>query len=189
YRTGGASRMSSRSSRFRDAAVFAALAALIAPAPAARADSIDPSIPRVLPVGAPRGAAPSDRIDAARTGRARTKLPHPLIEVWRRNITRGIEVLPVVDAEDNILIALPTPVPEVLKLGPDGKEVWRTRVGGAPPAVAPVLTTDGTLVVITNSGQAWGIAPNGAVRFTTPLGVRGRDIEASPLALGDGGLL
>jgi len=169
--------------------VIAALAALLAAGSAARADTIDPTIPRALPVGAPRGAAPSDRIDAARTGRARTKLPHPVVELWRRNITRGIDLLPVVDAEDNILIAVTTPVPEVLKLGPDGKEVWRARVGGAPPAVPPVLLSDGTLVVITNNGQAWGIAPSGAVRFTTPLGVRGRDIEASPLALGDGGLL
>src|SRR5262249_13271452 len=98
--------MWSRSSRFRDAAVFAALAARRAAGGAERADSIDPSVPRVLAVGAPRGAAPSDRIDAARTGRSRTKLPHPLIELWRRNITRGIDLLPVVDAEDNILIAV-----------------------------------------------------------------------------------
>jgi outer membrane protein assembly factor BamB len=164
-----------------------ALGAALPTGSIALADVIDPSLPRAVVVGAPRGAAPSERIDTARTGRARTRLPHPPIELWRRHICGGIEHLPVVDAEDNILIALSSP--ELIKLGPDGKEVWRARLGAASPVAPPVLTSDGTAVVITAAGQAWGVAPNGAVRFTTALGVRGRDIETAPLPLRDGGLV
>src|SRR5262249_47770428 len=98
-----------------------------------------------------------------------------------------VELSPVVDGEDNILVSLT--VPEVMKLGPDGKEIFRVRVGTAAPVVPPVITSDGTVVIVTSAGQAWGLAPGGAVRFTTALGVRGRDIEATPLALLDGGLV
>lgn len=169
-------------------ALLALAAALALPMGSlARADTIDPSLPRVVVVGAPRGAAPSERIDAARTGRTRTRLPQQPIELWRRHITGGIELLPLVDTEDNILIALT--VPEAIKLGPDGKEIWRVRLGAASPVVPPVLTSDGTMVVLTAAGLAWGISPNGAVRFTTLLGVRGRDIETTPLPLNDGGLV
>lgn len=167
-------------------ALLGALASL-APGSAARADAIDPTMPRVLVVGPPQGDAPSERLDAARTGRARTRLPFPLVEVWRRHLNGGIEQPPVIDAQDSILAALT--VPEVVKLAPDGKEIWRTRLGNAAPVVPPVLTSDGTLVTITSAGIAWGLSPTGAVRFSTPLGVRGRDVDVSPLALGDGGLV
>lgn len=155
--------------------------------PDADADAIDPLLPRVVMRGAPRGAAPSERLDGQRTGRARGRLPSAPVELWRRHVTSGIELPPLVDANDNILLALATP--EVLKLGPDGKEIWRARLGSSPAAAAPVLTNDGTLVVVTAAGQAWGLAPNGAVRFVTGLGVRGRDIDAAPLALAGGGVL
>jgi hypothetical protein len=164
-----------------------AIAAVLPAGSIALADSIDPSFPRTVVVGAPRGAAPSERIDARRSGQTRTRLPYPPVELWRRHITGGTEFAPLVDAEDNILVALT--VPEAIKLGPDGKEIWRVRLGTAAPVVPPALTSDGTLIVITGAGQAFGIAPNGAVRFTTQLGVRGRDIEATPLALNDGGLV
>ncbi|MFO0756218.1 MAG: hypothetical protein U0359_06985 [Byssovorax sp.] len=144
-------------------------------------------MPRVLPVGAPRGEAPSERLDGQRTGRTRSRLPFPVVEVWRRHLTGGIEQPPVVDAEGNIWSVLT--VPEAIKLGPDGKELWRARLGNAAAVVPPVLTSDGTLLVITSAGIAWGIAPSGAVRFSTPLGVRGRDMDVAPLALGDGGAL
>jgi hypothetical protein len=165
--------------------LFAAALALL-PAPA-RADALDPTMPRVLVVGPPRGDAPSERLDAQRTGRTRTRLPFPLVEVWRRHLTGGIEQPPVIDAQDNILAALT--VPEVVKLAPDGKELWRARLGNAAPVVPPALTSDGTLVAVTSAGLAWGLSPSGSVRFTTPLGVRGRDVDVAPLALRDGGLV
>jgi len=163
-----------------------ALAATLPAGSLALADAIDPASPRTLVVGAPRGAAPSERIDGQRTGQTKTALPTPPVELWRRHLSGGIEHLPVIDGQGNIAVALT--IPEVISLGPDGKEAWRVRTGTAAPVAAPVITSDGTIVVITSAGQAWGISPRGDVRFTTALGVRGRDVDATPLALADGGV-
>src|SRR5579871_4959025 len=100
----------------------------------ARGDTIDLSMPRTVVVGAPRGAAPSERMDAARTGRARTRLPSTPIEIWRRHVSGNIDVPPVVDAGDGIVVALT--IPEIIKLGPDARELWRARLGNAS-ALAP----------------------------------------------------
>jgi hypothetical protein len=153
----------------------------------ALADSVDPSMPRKLVVGAPRGYAPSERIDAHRLGRTTSALPFPPAEKWQRRLSSGLEVAPIVDAQENIICSLT--VPEVVKLGPDGREIWRVRVGAAAALASPVITSDGTIVVLTAAGTAYGITPLGVVRYATPLGVRGRDLDASPLALADGGLV
>ena len=165
----------------------AAAAALPAVTTLALADAIDTSRPRTIVVGAPRGFAPSERLDARRTGRSSGRLPFPPREAWRRHISGGLEAPPVVDARGNLLLALT--VPEVVKLGPDGKEAWRVRIGANAPLAPPVLTSDGTLALVSSAGVAWGLTPSGSVRFAAPLGVRGRDADVTPLALDDGGLV
>src|SRR5688572_12358562 len=119
--------MSSRSKRYRNVAIAAFALAISAGVSLALADAIDPSMPRTVVVGSPRGFAPSERLDGQRSGRTTTALPFPPVELWRRHISGGIEVAPLVDAKGNIL--LPLTVPEVMKLGPDGKEIWRARLG------------------------------------------------------------
>ena len=97
-------------------AVFAlALAGLAVAAPTApaRGDTLDLSLPRAVVVGAPRGAAPSERIDPARTGGARTRLPSSPVELWRRHVDGNIDVSPLVDASDNVIVALT--IPEIIK--------------------------------------------------------------------------
>jgi outer membrane protein assembly factor BamB len=143
-------------------------------------------MPRTVVVGAPRGFAPSERIDPRRTGRTQTRLPFPAVEVWRRQISGGIELAPLVDTQGNVIIA--QTIAEIIKLSPDGREIWRARTGTGAPTATPVLTSDGTLVVVTAAGQAWGLTPSGATRFTVSLGVR-RDADTTPLALDDGGIL
>jgi hypothetical protein len=178
----------SRPSKRRLSLALVGLAALVPfAASLAFADAVDPSMPRSIVVGSPRGFAPSERLDSHRTGRSSTRLPYPPVEVWRRHISGGIEVAPLIDPHGGIL--LPLTVPEVLKLGPDGKELWRARLGTAAPLAPPVLTSDGTLALITSAGQAFGITPSGAIRFAVPLGIRGRDADTAPLALDDGGLV
>ena len=176
-----------RGTHVTTAAAVAAAAALPAVATLALADAIDTSRPRTIVVGAPRGFAPSERLDGRRTGRARTRLPFPPREGWRRHISGGVESPPVVDAQGSVLIALT--VPEVVKLGPDGKEAWRVRIGANAPLAPAVLTSDGTLALVSSAGIAWGLTPSGAVRYATPLGIRGRDADLAPLALDDGGLV
>lgn len=164
-----------------------ALAAASSPAPSARADAVDPSMPCTLLVGAPRGAAPSERLDAQRSGRSRTLFPAAPLHRWEHHLTSGIELSPVVDERGNILVAGTTP--DVIKLDPEGKELWRVRFGASAAVVPPVLTSDGTLVIITASGQAVGITPSGSLRFVSALGIRGRDADTPPLALDDGGVI
>ncbi len=163
-----------------------ALAATL-PSATARGDKIDLSMPRTVVVGAPRGAAPSERLDGARTGRARTRLPGSPVELWRRHVSGNIDVSPVVDAADGVIVALT--IPEIVKLGPDARELWRARLGNASALAPPILLSDGTVAVVNGAGVAWGFTPGGALRFSTPLGVPRRDADTAPLALPDGGFL
>ena len=69
-------------------------------------------------------------------------------------------ISPVVDAQNNILV--PLTVPEVMKLGPDGKAIWRVRLGTAAAVIPPVLNL---------LAQAFGFAgaPNIGTVTHTPL--------------------
>jgi hypothetical protein len=172
----------------RAAVLVAAAAAATLPAAApARGDVLDLSMPRTVVVGAPRGAAPSERFDPRRTGRARSRLPTTPVELWRRHVSGNIDLPPVVDDAGNIVVALT--IPEIIKLAPDARELWRARLGNSAPLAPPTLLSDGTVAVVTASGVAWGFSQRGAVRFSTPLGIPRRDADTAPLALQDGGLL
>lgn len=164
---------------------LAAVIALAAAAPA-RADVIDTTMPRTVAVGAPRGVAPSERIDPRRTGRTRTALPTRAVEVWRRHVNGNIEVPPVVDEAGDVIVALG--ISELVKLGGDAREKWRARLV-ATAAASPAILADGTIVVLTSAGVAQGFTPGGALRFATPLGIARRDTDTIPLALSNGGML
>lgn len=172
-------------SAFASLLAATALPALIGSA--ARADSIDTSMPKSIVVGAPLGFAPSERIDGQRSGRlpASALLPDRPNERWRKHVSGGLEVPPLIDAEGNIYLLLT--IPEVVKLSPAGKEIFRTRLGQSAPLAPGTLTSDGTLIVITSTGQAIGISKEGSLRFNTPLGIRGRDADLAPLARTAGG--
>ncbi len=155
---------------------------------AARAQLLDPSMPREVALGAPPGYAPMDRLDPKRSGVSRAQLPQVLNEVWRRHVSGGIGVPPLVDETGAIYVALTTP--EIIKLGPDSREQWRVRIGSSAAAAPITFLADGTLVAITRAGQAFGVTHGGALRFVTWLGVSGRDVELAPapLALSNGGV-
>lgn len=168
-------------------ASLAALGLAITAAWPARADNVDPTMPRTVVAGAPRGAAPSERLDPRRTGRARTRLPASMVEVWRRHVSGTIEVPPLVDDAGNIILALGSG--DLVKLAPDARELWRARHGQGAPLAPPLLLSDGTIAAVTLSGSAWGLSPSGTQRFSTPLGIARRDVDTIPVALSDGGLL
>lgn len=188
--------MLSASKSFRNAAaaatkvlLFAGALGLFALATTfAAADAIDPTLPRTIVVGPPRGFAPAERVDARRTGRTPSALPSAPVELWRRNLSGGLGVAPVVDANGEVIAALTTP--EVVRLSSDGRELWRTRIGISPAFAPPVLTSDGTVVMLTAAGSAVALRPTGAVRYAVPLGLRAaRDSDATALALDQGGLV
>lgn len=153
----------------------------------ARADGFDASMPRTVIVGAPRGPAPSERVDARRSGHSTSRLPVPAVEKWRRHLGGNIDVPPVVDETGRVWTALT--IPEVVAVGADGKESLRVRIGTASAVAPPVLTSDGTVVVVTTNGAAIGISRDGRIKFATPLGLRGRDLDVAPLARSDGSVV
>src|SRR4051812_33231817 len=117
--------MWSRSKPFRSALLLAlGLGAAAAPA---RAEVLDPSMPRVIVVGPPHGLAPSDRLDVRRSGRSQTRLPAAPTEVWRRHVGK-LDVSPIIDGAGNVYVAT-SGIGEIVKIGPDSKELWRVRTG------------------------------------------------------------
>lgn len=161
----------------------------------ALADALDPSVPHTVTVGAPKGAAPSERVDAQRTGRSKTKLPSKPKEVWKKTLPSGTSFAPLVDGQGSLTFALTTSL--VVRWSSEGKEQWRVQLPAAASsavtvAAPPVLLSGGTIAVMTSLGELVGISPSGSIRYTTALGVSTsagvRDGGVAPLALDDGGL-
>ncbi|MSP25000.1 MAG: hypothetical protein EXR75_07520 [Myxococcales bacterium] len=161
------------------------------PIPVASASLTD--APRSEVVGAPRGYAPRDRIDAGRTGRTTTELPTPLARWrWQRELTAGLELPPVVDAEGAVSAWLVTG--EVVRVDREGKISWRRRTTCSPGGVAPVLTSDGSVALVCADGSIERIDRAGALRpaapldRAAPLGATALRVTATPLGRDDGGL-
>lgn len=161
----------------------------------ALADALDPNVPHTVTVGAPRGAAPAERVDAQRTGRSKTKLPSRPKEVWRKTLPSGTLFAPLIDGQGTFTFALTTSL--VVRWSSEGKEQWRVQLPAAASsavtvAAPPVLLSGGTVAVVTSLGELVGISPSGSIRYTTALGVSTssgvRDGGVAPLALDDGGL-
>jgi outer membrane protein assembly factor BamB len=161
----------------------------------ALADALDPNVPHIVVVGAPKGAAPAERVDAERSGRSKTKLPARPKEVWKKTLPSGTSFAPLVDGQGTFTFALTTSL--VVRWSSEGKEQWRVQLPAAAAsavtvAAPPVLLSGGTIAVITSLGELVGISPSGSIRYTTPLGVSTsggvRDGGVAPLALDDGGL-
>ncbi|MBE7481227.1 MAG: PQQ-like beta-propeller repeat protein [Polyangiaceae bacterium] len=153
----------------------------------ARAERIDPTFPVRRVVGAPAGAQPMARVDAARTGRARHSLPAAPRVLWRARVTSGLDLPLAVDGRGHVVAA--SPMSLLVELDAQGKLVWSSKTGNAVPVQGPIITTNGTRVVLTSSGELWGVGPSGTLRLrrTLPTGsVRG---AAPPLATRDGGLV
>ncbi len=148
------------------------------------ADSFDPGTPTTVVVGKPRGHAVTDRLDPSRQGQSRTRFPSQPEELWRRELTGGLDLPPVIAAEGDVVAALATP--DLVRIDADGRQVWRTRLGTAAAVVAPVLTSDGSTFVVAGDGTAWSVSAGGTIRFSTELAIRTKKAVASPLALDNG---
>ena len=161
---------------------------LIASTRAAQAQH-DPALPVHIVVGPPAGAQPMARVDPSRTART-GELPSRPRELWNRGVRGGIEQVPAVDDRGNIVIA--TSTGELAQLGADGAEQWRTRLyipgskEQSASTIAPVLLSDGTRMVLTALGDAWGLTSAGGRNFTENLVGVGRDSRVAALPRDDG---
>jgi hypothetical protein len=172
------------------AGFFAALGvagALVAAS--AVAQRFDPRTPQTFVVGAPGGAAPMQRVDPGRTGRAKSALPQgPPRRHWGRTVgtVGGLEHAPLVGPNGEIVVV--TSRGEAVWLDAAGAELARVSLGavGVSP---PALTADGTLVVVTAAGQAVGAVRAGVRYHTTLGGERAVGGRIAPLPLDDGGVV
>ncbi|MFO0569976.1 MAG: hypothetical protein U0263_30295 [Polyangiaceae bacterium] len=151
----------------------------------ARAERVDPTLPTRRVVGAPAGQSPMFRGDSARTGRTRQPLPSEPVVLWRARVTGGLDLPLVVDGRGHTIAA--SPMSQLVELDDKGKLSFSVKTGSSPPVQGPVLTTDGTRIVLTAVGELWGLTPNGAVRFRRTLPQSSALGGAQPLATRDGG--
>jgi hypothetical protein len=153
----------------------------------AAADGIDPSTPTAVVLGTPPGVAISDRLGPSRLGRSDSALPESATEVWRRELAGGLELAPVIDSKGSLTAALVSP--DVVRIGRDGQQMWRTRLGSSAPVVSPVTTSDASVAVVCGDGTLWSVSSSGTVRFKTNLKMSTRQARATPLPRDDGSVV
>jgi hypothetical protein len=142
--------------------------------------------PTTLIVGPPRGPCPEDRVDAMRSGRARTALPTGTLRIdWHHAVGQEVDHAPLV-TEDGDVVVLGARG-DAVTLDKEGGERHRVSVGIGTTGPGAVLS-DGTVALINGAGEVVGIR-GGAVRFRTRVGERGATVRAAPLALEDGGVV
>ena len=124
----------------RWALVLAATSAAVLPLVSfALADALDPNVPHTVVVGRPKGAAPAERVDAARSGRSKTKLPSQPKESWKRTLPSGTAYAPLVDGQGNLTFALTTSL------------VVRWSSAAPNPSFRPVRTARPSMITTTPS--------------------------------------
>ncbi|MBW2456771.1 MAG: PQQ-binding-like beta-propeller repeat protein [Deltaproteobacteria bacterium] len=165
--------------------VVAAASAVASFAVAERAHTVKPA---TIVVGMPPGFAPTHRLDPGRKGQAVSALPSAPRQLWERPLAGGLEQPPLVDAKGGLIAALTTPDLVCLDAA-DGRQLWRTRTGSEPAVVPPVITSDGSIAVVSEDGTLWLVSAGGRVRFGAGLGLRTKKAQATPLARDDGSLV
>ena len=180
--------MSNRSERRWIAGVCAtALSCAAALGVARGSEKLDPTVPQRWVVGAPKGAAPMNRLDPERTGRAGDALPRAPRVAWRARIQGGIAHPVAVDESGAVIVS--SSIATLSQVSADGKPAWTARTGSSPAVTSPVLLSDGTRTVLTQNGELLGFDRSGKPRFSVPLPVGPASVVADPLPQADGGLV
>jgi hypothetical protein len=149
------------------------------------AQTLDVERPLTLVVGEPARGARADRVDAARTGFARSSLPTSGLHTeWKTPVGAVIEHAPLVDARGATYVIGTRG--EVISLGRDGAERWRVSTNAMQPGPGALLSDD-TLVFVDAAGEAVAVR-EGVVRWRSRFGPPGV-AKAGPLPLTDGGVV
>lgn len=172
------------------ALAFGGVLAAAAVLPLGRADGqrFDPRRPATLVVGEPRGASPTLRVDALRTGFVRGALPEgPLRSAWQTKTVAPLEQPVLAGADDELTAVASTG--DVAFVDPHGREVFRGGPRGIRTDGAATRTSDGTVVFVTSRGEVVGVRRGHAEpAFLTALGA-GQAPRSAPVPLPDGGVV
>lgn len=164
------------------------LGGLIAAAAWARAQPLDPTLPHQRVLGVPPAPAAMMRLDPRRTGRTRDPLPMAPRVLWRARAQGGIGH--AVRVDDSGAIVISSSIAQVVQIDPHGRPAWTVRTGGGAPLTSPVITSNGTRVILVPGPQLLGIDPRGHVLFkrALPGPARSPSSVSALLPLQSGGL-
>lgn len=153
----------------------------------ALAQDVDARRGKTIVVGAPAAGARSDRVDAARTGLARSRLPAARLRKRWPATSAGatIDRAPLVDGEGDVFVVGTRG--EVVVFAPDGAERWRASTAAVQPGPA-VLLADESIAFVGGSGEAVDVKA-GSVRWRTRFGRADATRLGAPIALDDGGVV
>jgi outer membrane protein assembly factor BamB len=131
-----------------------AFALLIGPASYAR----DVDRVQSFVVGPSRGLANCEWLDAGNTSRAQMSFPRAPEVSFRIRVPGGIGQAPASDDAGNLIVVHGEP--RVSKLDDQGRTLWTERIGSEAMS-APVLISDGSILLLTHDGEALLLAPSG----------------------------
>lgn len=158
------------------ASVFGALSAW--------AEPVDPSIAVRSVVGSVGAPGAMDGLDGARDNLTRLTLPRHARVVWRARLDGHIPHGVAVDRDGDVIVA--HAATRLTTIDKNGAVLGSARLGNDEPMGGPVITSDGTRVVVTSSA-VWGVRRDGTPRFRVPFAAT-RNTPA-PLATEDGSIV
>lgn len=148
----------------------------------------DPRRPATLVVGEPRGASPTIRVDARRTGFVRGALPEgPLRLTWQTKTIAPLEQPVLAGAADELVVVASTG--DVAFVDPRGHEVFRGGPRGLRTDGAATQLSDGTVVFVAGRGEVVGVRRDRVEPvFVTAIGAN-QAPRSAPVPLSDGGVV
>jgi len=126
-----------------------------------------------------------DGIDSTHTGRSRVLLPVDPVVRKQVRLTADLRNAAAVDESGRVVAATTDGAARDLD---ENRVHWEVELP-APPALAPVITSDGTRVFFTERRDVVGLTPNGREVFHTRLEGASGDLRASPISTRDGGIV
>jgi hypothetical protein len=151
----------------------------------ARESGFDPSLAHAVRIGAPRGGAPMDGLDAANSGQSRFTFPIETRIAWQARASGGIGYAPAADERGHIIVVQGST--RVAEFDEHGKPVWSTRLN-AELASGVVLTSDNTRVVVTTAGEVVALGVDGRIRRRKQVSLGEFRPRATVIALSNGGI-
>jgi len=153
----------------RGVAAVAAAVGLVAGAWWASAEPLDPTLPHQVTVGPSPGPAPMSRLNGSRNGRSGNPLPRAPKSLWRARVPGSIVDDVAIDPQGAVVVGSTT---HLAQIDPRGRVAWSFRLGTASAATGPVISSNGSRVLVTSEAELLVVRQDGRVRTRRSLPVR-----------------